>query len=331
MQVNESLIRRYNAVHTLPGFNRRIKKDSDKREFTNCVERLLLSDAIASDGIFNPILASSAAFKKFTCEIGEKKISIDPVQFLSALNSWTRHESHADIKDASRSFTNKKTAGWIIDIHHGLTHYFNIIFLPKSRVSSMRDINPSAVTAMLLRYQSILSGGQHWALPRRQFLHLVKKYSINHEGFASPINTGLFEFGGSYCSLFPEDSAFGAIGSFFDQTLYSKITKNWVVNPPFIESVINRCCIKIADSMSEADTQGVNLRVVLVLPAWSDMTSFKNMQRNKYCRHISHLGKGRHFYESMGQRVVVKSRSTVFVFDTEIGVNYSDITDHMKC
>jgi hypothetical protein len=329
MQTSE-IISLFNTVRKISGLKQHIKVKKSKHEYANCLERLLLSSAIQSNGVLGAISLESDAFKKFETELTEKMIDVDGVKFLQVLNSWVGHESKI-IEDNSRFIKKKKKKGWIVDIKLLRDSVFMIVFLPKHIMRSFEGIEPTIVTDMVLRYSSIIANGQHWALPRRQFLHLFTMYKITHEGFASPLNTGLREFGGTYYSLFPQDAVFGSAGSFFDQCLYGKDSrKNWVINPPFIEDIIIKVGDKILQELEVAEKLGMEMRVVLILPTWEDMPIYRTLCRNQYVKHTQLLKRGKHFYKHLCEKKVVKSKTTIFVLDTfRAKHDYSNIAKYM--
>ena len=82
---------------------------------------------------------------------------------------------------------------------------------------------PGDTAQMILRYESMARGGQHWSIPQRQYKHLYKTWGVRWEAFASPLNSGLIDLPGtSYCSLFSHDKMFGSVGNFFSYPLYGR-------------------------------------------------------------------------------------------------------------
>lgn len=82
---------------------------------------------------------------------------------------------------------------------------------------------PSATAQMILRYESMARGGQHWSIPLRQYRYLYDSWGVRWEAFASPLNSGLIDRPDtSYCSLFSHDKQFGSVGDFFLYPLYGK-------------------------------------------------------------------------------------------------------------
>lgn len=303
------------------------ERTNRSNEFTNCLERLLLSTVIDAGGKICKI-PDGVIYDKFKQELKEKHIRLDSKRFLRKLHKCIPTKS-SSIVDNSRPGENC----WIIDIktdRHAVS--FNVhMSSDRFEFITKRIHDPRDITDMILRYSSILAAGQHWALPQMQFMHLVYKYDIAWEGFASPLNTGLFEWGGNYCSLFPEDVVFGSSGSFFEQDMVGVEGKNWIINPPFIETIIDLSCEKILQALDRAIINEIEMRIVFILPTWSDMKAYTTIHNSRYCKHVTLLDRGKHFYEHMGVRKVVKSKSSVFVLDTfNDTIKYDDIAKYMR-
>ena len=94
--------------------------------------------------------------------------------------------------------------------------------------------SPTQVTTMLLRYESLLPGGQHWGIPwvLADYLYIL---GFRNEGFASPLNSRFIDKeDGKFCSLFADtDEPFGSLGSFFSIDL-ENYSGGWSINPPMI-------------------------------------------------------------------------------------------------
>jgi hypothetical protein len=340
-------------------------------EYLNCLERWILSFAmtdsksIGSDTrVYYKINKNSFINKKLAEELSNKKLPHLVEKMLLTVNKGLVKKFDV-VKNNTREYIDKKNnkQGWIVDIRISGKEDNVYINIPMSeqRYNTLKanqqihPVNLEQITIMLLRYSSLLNKGQHWALPYSQFKHLVENYGINYEGFASPLNSGLFVLGGgAFCSLFKDiDAAFGSIGSFFEQTLYHndmksiddlsekfncielakdfiKKPKHWVINPPFVESVIIEVSDKILKDLNMALEMGEEIMVVYILPSWFDSDGYINIQKSMFLKHTQFMKKKKHYYEHLGERIVVNSRSTVFVLDTyTVAKDYSDIAGPM--
>lgn len=126
------------------------------------------------------------------------------------------------------------------------------------------------IVATAMRYASLVPGGQQWSVPSRVYDVLVTKYHVTIEGFASPFNSQLLRYicrgiPVHFCSLFPDlDKVFGSVGDFFRYDLEGSIS---VINPPYIEDILNRAVSKcIATTLAASKPT----RMFIVVPKWTD-------------------------------------------------------------
>jgi hypothetical protein len=161
---------------------------------------------------------------------------------------------------------------------------------PKSRVqlllkllqaSSPEKAGVIEVGCMMMRYDALMAGSQQWAVPLAVYRRLVEKYGINLEGFAGPLNSQLLEIvppeqslKGVYCSIFPEDAPLGSLGNFFACDISKK---RCVINPPFIESVIEAVVAKL-EKILATDTKSEGCWLVVV-PSWKDAKFYKSLKQ----------------------------------------------------
>ncbi len=96
---------------------------------------------------------------------------------------------------------------------------------------------------IFLRNSTIPNFSQTWSLVP-SFAERVFGRGITNEGFSSPFNS-YFLGKGRWCSLFPDiESKIGSLGNFFDVD-FNKIRGGWLVNPPFIEEIMEKVIDKI--------------------------------------------------------------------------------------
>lgn len=128
------------------------------------------------------------------------------------------------------------------------------------------------IIRLILRYNSVLFDSGHfisachdvWVYIRNQ---LTGRNGVELiEGFACPFNNNLPRF----CSLYPQDRVFGAVGSFFalDLTSLSSNGTNKIVmtiNPPFVESIM----LMTGDKINYWLQHIPNFTAVLLWPYWS--------------------------------------------------------------
>ena len=320
------------------------KNNHGSYEYLNCLERWVLS--ISSAGVYSIVDEKNQATKKLTEELKEKNIYGLTDQILSIVRNGLKNKPQIFRNDTKPyNNTSKDEQGWIVDIKINNSRDIYIrIPMSKQKYNIFLSHTKDNLTVLFLRYSTLINRGQQWALPQDQFDHLSKKYGVNYEGFASPLNSGLYSIGGSYCSLFKDtDEIFGSLGNFFNQKLYTNLEgdneiygrknneiKKWIVNPPFIISVLGQTSDKILNDLSIASDLCVDMMVVYIMPSWTDFDGYTKIQNSKYLKHIQNLERKKHFYEHMGKRKVVNSRSTMFVLDTYADEkDYSDIASPM--
>lgn len=199
----------------------------------------------------------------------------------------------------------------------------------------------STVLRMVLRYASVLPGGQHWGVGLEMYEHLYNKYGIRFEGFATPLNSRLMGRPDAYfCSMFKDtDTPFGSLGTFFKVNMINPTKRSsnnnkiaWTVNPPYIDHIMTKSARKVHKACIEADKNGIELMVFFIMPGWTDSTCYDILSKSKYKRKEVKLFKGKHKYEYQNKQIVARFNSYVFVLDTmKKTVDYSDICCKMNC
>jgi hypothetical protein len=126
------------------------------------------------------------------------------------------------------------------------------------------------LASLLLRYAPLQKGLQA-AIPLAVFELLRSEYDTECECFASPLNSQLARF----CSAFPQDLAFGALGSFFD---FSPVEGSFEVNPPFVASVIEQAFHHMTALLASL----LPLQFVVIVPTWSSQLCFQLLQQSVF-------------------------------------------------
>lgn len=166
------------------------------------------------------------------------------------------------------------------------------------------------IMSMLLRYESILPGGQHWGVPWpvSDYLYIL---GFRNEGFSSPLNSRFIDKPETkFCTLFYDtDSPFGSIGSFFFQSL--DISSDWMINPPMIASLLDPICDKIEDLLNR--TQG-QTRIFFSMSAWTDTPIFKRLSESKHLIARVMLEPNQYYYHTpLQDKIIAPFRSVYFV------------------
>ena len=171
-----------------------------------------------------------------------------------------------------------------------------------------------AAVAVALRYAVVVSAGQQWGIPQAHVDHLYDNFGVRNEAFASPLNSRLLgKKGATFCSVFPDtDAVFGAVGEFFEQDFNRG--GNWVINPPFVESIMERAANVVVKSLSTDNP----VTVFFVIPAWTDSAVYRTLHGSNHRVAELRLDGGSYFYEDpLGKRVRTKASSIYFALSTE--------------
>lgn len=206
--------------------------------------------------------------------------------------------------------------------------------LPRARLALLLDLvngEPEPVLLVAMRYARIFAGGQQWSIPARVYDVLIEKYGVTLEGFASPINSQLLRARARFCSLFPDvDAPFGSVGDFFAQDLEGIVS---VINPPYIESLLNevaRKCVRTlanAGSASDARVAGdagsafAPTRMFVVVPTWRDAEFYfalESLAKKWHERVIVSEPRATYFEDAhTGERILGTFPTTMFILSND--------------
>jgi hypothetical protein len=203
--------------------------------------------------------------------------------------------------------------------------------IPTKRFVILMSLDNSlvALTRMLLRYASVLSGSQQWNIPKSVYEIMVKRYGIVYEGFASPMNSQIIQYNTpekkyNFYSLFPDtDGIYGSLGSFFNSDLVGKVG---TINPPYIisimESTVNHCIKQLYDSLAS----GKGTRMFITVPNWTDANYFKQLQTTEFKEAEIFKKKGTYYYEDTNygfpKKITASFNSTLFVLSVNMKTRY---------
>lgn len=312
---------------------------------------------IDRDGLIDDVLGAVNSFLE-SDPSKDKKVKL-VLKYESHENNLNENNGDNDNNISEVFNDNKKDKKSIIlpniTVSEG-TYKFITLPMSKAKLTELKKCSNSSVLRMVLRYSTLVNGGQQWAVPKEVFNCLYKKCKFLYEGFASPLNSGFSDLrAGKFCSLFLDtDKPFGSMGSFFDNYLefpnnghqkfgiykintvgggVSRNTRNkrkggnvslnnhvgWVVNPPFVEAIMDRASEHIVKSLNNANTINLPMTVAYVLPSWEDNKGYATALKSKWCRHITRFDKKSHFYEHQGKKIVIGAKTTMFILQTDTG------------
>jgi len=126
------------------------------------------------------------------------------------------------------------------------------------------------ISAFDANYSAFRHGGQQWAIPECAFESLREMGPI-FEVFSSPLNRS--RHSDMWGSMFEEDVAFGSVGPFQNVPLDMFKDRVVVLNPPYIEFMIEMMLNRLPEIRRVAKL------VVICLPAWSDTKWYEEMTR----------------------------------------------------
>lgn len=287
-------------------------------EFNSIMERFLLSYYNEYGNILDqPIRLNSKPFKQLKIELENKK---------DLFGNWNKIKNHIIKiwnKGAKALKASKYTKSNQFDkIKYGNNYIiFDNIFMNINSItlSNLKRFDPMDIKLMILRYKTFVSGGQQWSIPRPVYINLYN-IGARYEAFASPLNSKMMGLkDAKFCSLFPDiDKPFGSIGNFFDIDLYSnKDERIWVMNPPFVEDLLNKSMEKVIESLDHCVKNNLKLTVYGVMPAWTDMRSYIQMKTSSYLKYDERLHKGKYYYEG-DKKITALFDSHAYCLSTEL-------------
>lgn len=281
-------------------------------EIKNILERWLLALANdydhdnSEDVIFSPSYEKSPATVKMKNEFIEKVL--DGEAYVKFILSSVAATIGTNVKGPITT-TLTKSSLVVTD-----SLFSNNLPLPQNKLSSLMKQNPNKedLAAMMVRYASLLPGGQQWSVPQSIYNYLMINYKVDVEAFASPLNSQIRELGGNFCSLFLDtDAKYGSIGNFFDLSL---IGRKAIVNPPFVESVLE----KVADKIIGDKALSKSSLLFIIIPEWKDAPFYKKLKNASTYLFDFPLVKGNYHYVDYENKVIIANfNSHVYILGGE--------------
>ncbi len=196
--------------------------------------------------------------------------------------------------------------------------------VPTDRLSLLIEMGGLAsVGEMALSYEALAPGGCQWRFPREHADYLYEVLGVRHEGFASPLNSNFIgREGATYYSLFPEiDRPFGSSGSFFGADMGGG---GWLINPPFIENILERAALQVQAALSARPA--APLTVFFVMPAWVDSSAYRILRSSPDLVAAVDLIPGEYYYETpSGAKVFTSAPSKYFALSSAREVSRSSM------
>lgn len=175
--------------------------------------------------------------------------------------------------------------------------------VPTENALSCEDVPPRNVAALSLLWSSNKTSQRLHHLKSLLFV----KNGFTFEAFADVFNRVLFDrarelhpdLPRGFCSLTSQLD--GSMGSFFDVDLTCSGEQGWVVNPPFVESLMDR----VADKVLEVADR---VPLIIIFPQWHDASGHRKLAESAFFHPCE---PGMHFTNEDGD-LYEKIRITVF-------------------
>lgn len=228
-------------------------------------------------------------------------------------------QNNANINNSIKKSQTKPT------INDNIIIYKDFIYkLNQKEIILLQKTNLTNFIICLLRYKSILSKGQHCALPQSTYDILYNKYNFKVEGFSSPFNSRLNKYNDTYIgSLFYEiDKYFGSIGKFsLVNILDDKIKGNWMVNPPFISELLTETAKIILEGL---DKLKFSRAFIFMMPYWDDNEGLIKLRESKYHHKSIILPKFQSYIECDDKKVRTQSDTILIVVTNDSKFSIDD-------
>jgi hypothetical protein len=187
--------------------------------------------------------------------------------------------------------------------------------------AKVNSMTPIAI--MCMRYGRHFAPGMQWSVPPKVLEFMQKYFRAEVECFGSPLNNTLPKF----CSLYPDvDNVFGSQGDFFQLKMD---VGTFIVNPPFIEAIMDQCAERMVDALDGAVK---HLRFFYFMPSWTDSKAYITLSNHPNLVYKESLPKFYHFYFDGLKAINAAFNSTFFVLEKNNAVkfDYSQCTSEMK-
>ncbi|VVB70519.1 Phosphorylated CTD interacting factor 1 WW domain protein [uncultured archaeon] len=264
-------------------------------EINNIIERWRISEN-------NNIQATNTMLRELKEKFSEIETS-DMEKIVKQVNLIWNLDCHYQIEKVHVNYKRNKLI--INDLEFRLTPKLKTLLSLTSIEKTVR---------CYLKYLSINSGHQQWGLVQSHYDYLYDICGVRNEGFASPMNSRLIgKVGAKFCSLFPEtDEVFGSIGSFFSNHLYNQ-SGNWIINPPFIESIIDLMADKILTELDECLKIKKEIMCFILLPSWEDTSGFRKLIVSKFYTQRFNLKRYKFHMEDQDGNVFLSKTNCIYL------------------
>lgn len=295
-------------------------------EWRNILERFLNSmanevDSESDDAVFINLEQTHPIYKQLINEIVDKKI-----------NDGDYYSLVLQIKKIINNFLGKKEYGVITyygqqdntfycdDFKKEMDNSRIYALIKRLKQRNKEKYYVLLILIMLLRYESILVGGQNWNVSYNAYAYMNEYYNVSVEGFSSPLNSQLILLDDKtvFCSLFKDtDNYFGSVGNLFTFNIVKYAGNNPIsvtLHIPYILHIMNMTA-DLIDRWLETVPQ---IRIFTGLPNWPDIPLFDRYLNHKYLKYHQFFEPNEFYFENSMDKNVPKIFSTIkkwiFVF-----------------
>jgi hypothetical protein len=199
------------------------------------------------------------------------------------------------------------------------------------------------VLRMLLRYVGLGIDAMHCSLPYELYKYFYDTYNIRGEGYSSPLNSKLIEFGDTkICTAFADtDKCFGSIGRFSKDKLIKNSGFNWTVNPPYVMSIVQYSFNEICAAIDEIDRD--DFLVIYLIPKAKEDDRFYHdtIKQHEYVQKCIEPYVGTHYMNCNGTLVhmvgtvnamffISKNKKYKNINETELMITWNDKNNDPK-
>lgn len=167
----------------------------------------------------------------------------------------------------------------------------------------LKKINKKKFMRLVLRYLGYGITTQHCAIPFNTYKYMYDTFNIRGEGFSSPLNSKLLQLDGTvFCTLFKDtDKYVGSQGPFSAKTLIKNSEKNWTVNPPYMENLMEYASKELLKAIEKIERQ--NFLAIWLMPKWTDNKTYKYLKNSEYLIKLIEPPEGQHYMNCNGDTV----------------------------
>lgn len=295
-------------------------------ELRNIMERFLLTCVNTTEFpliLSDAITSNDKAFSKLRSELDEKK------KFVKASSAKIVHAINAAIAsytddDGAIAVCGADGRGRGVVTFTTVRNQIKIPITP--RIADLIEIHDPS--EMLLRYETILAGSQHWGMSQAVFDRLYAA-GVRLEGFGSPVNTRTLHTDANFCSVFLDtDEPFGSVGNFFDVPLHEH--SSVAINPPFIETIMEAMAVRCNESLKMCETAGTDQTIYVYLPAWDDSVGVQLVKDSKFAKIVKKFNRNELYLEDQEGKMFKARFESYFVVLATGGVGLETLKRTMN-